>query len=91
MKMKKEDISEKIVSILIEMGFEPPKKYDDIDFKNELELNNLNYAELYLEIEKEYDLNIKYEKNVVHEIFKINTLKKAVDYVYDKLQEKSTI
>ena len=89
--MNKTEISEKIISIIINMGFEIPAIFEDIDFINDLKFDYLDFADMYVEIEKEFNIIVKYGIVENKEDFRITTLLRVVDYVYQELQKKAII
>jgi acyl carrier protein len=74
-----DEVRDKVINLIAErMGVEADQITDDTHFVNDLQSDSLDMAELVIDLEEEFNLNISDE-----EAQKIETVGQAVKYIKD--------
>jgi acyl carrier protein len=78
-----ESAKEKVIGLVAErMGVEPDQITEDTHFVNDLQSDSLDMAELVIDLEEEFDINISDE-----EAQKIETVGQAIKYIDENQQQ----
>ncbi|MGK7396708.1 MAG: acyl carrier protein [Candidatus Cyclobacteriaceae bacterium M3_2C_046] len=81
-----EDINKRITQILVDkLGIAETEVTPDANFIKDLGIDSLDYAELVMEFEQNFDIKIP-----DNEAEKLQTIKQAVKYIETKIEHKST-
>ena len=87
--MERQELSEKIISILKDKAFSGPtdEVVETADFKEDLGGDSLDMIEVVMEIEREFDITINDE-----ELFRLNSdgtkISEIIDFTFNKIKER---
>lgn len=82
--MEREELETKVKNVIIEkLGVDPSEVKSEASFVNDLGADSLDTVELVMAFEENFGIEIPDE-----EAEKIQTVGQAIDYIYQKIQQK---
>ena len=84
--MTQTDIKREVTAVLMNMGVSPKAITEHASFQKDLGLDSLDFAEMVMEFELRFNLDIPFT-----EAEDITTVSEATSYVYQSLTQKSKV
>ena len=84
--MTQTDIKREVIAVLMGMGGSSKAITDHASFQKDLGLDSLDFAEMVMEFEMRFNLDIPFTEAEL-----ITTVSEAISYLYQNLQQKTTI